>query len=539
MDAASPIAWPPDYTAEFQRRYRRGFFLFHDRDLQIKAMVYYKTHPIEWINDFCVTFDPRLSGIKTVPFVLFPKQVQFLEMLMEVVQTRESALVEKCRDVGATWMCVAFSVWLWLFHPGSTIGWGSNKEENVDKRGNPKAIFTKIRQVVSKLPKWMIPYGFTPREHATYMMLMNPENGSTITGEAGDNIGRSGRTTIFFKDESAHYVHSELIEASLSENTDVQIDISSVNGTGNVFYRRRMAGVLWQKGHAIPHGMTRVFIFDWRDHPAKTQEWYDTKRRKFESEGLLHIFAQEIDRDYSGSKEKIIIRPEWIEACFDAHLRLEGLGDWMTGKTTAGQDIADGGGDKNALNIKKGVVMTYADHWAGLAEDAASIALPACAERGVEELFYDAIGVGSGFKAGANALSQTYRNIAVLPWKGSWEVLDPKKNIIPDEPNSPKNEDQYENLKAQSWWRLRTRAYKTYQAVHQGKKYPVEELMSISTQIEKRHQLKMELSQAEYKTSGNGKTMVEKTPDGTLSPNLGDSAVINYNPVRKPVGFFD
>ena len=73
---------------------------------------------------------------------------------------------------------------------------------------------------------------------------------------------------------SAHYEHPELIEAALSENTEVQVDISSVNGSGNVFYRRRMAGEIWTPGKKIESGVTRVFIFDWRDLP-----WEENKLR--------------------------------------------------------------------------------------------------------------------------------------------------------------------------------------------------------------------------------------------------------------------
>src|SRR5690606_18584010 len=131
--------------------------------------------------------------------------------------------------------------------------------------------------------------------------LANNDNGATITGESGDNIGRGGRKSRYFKDESAHYERPELIEAALGDNTDVQIDISSVNGLGNVFHRRREAGVLWEPGAKIEPGMTRVFIFDWRDHPEKTQEWYDRRKARAEREGMQHIFAQEVDRNYSAA----------------------------------------------------------------------------------------------------------------------------------------------------------------------------------------------------------------------------------------------
>jgi phage terminase large subunit len=37
------------------------------------------------------------------------------------------------------------------------------------------------------------------------MKIENPELGGMIVGEAGDNIGRGNRTSIYFKDESAYY----------------------------------------------------------------------------------------------------------------------------------------------------------------------------------------------------------------------------------------------------------------------------------------------------------------------------------------------
>lgn len=100
-----------------------------------------------------------------------------------------------------------------------------------------------------------------------------------------------------------------------------------------------MAGEVWQRGAEMPKGKTRVFIFDWRDHPAKTQEWYDLRRSRAEAEGLLHVFAQEVDRDYLASVDNIIIKQEWVEAAIDAHIKLNIR---PSVERIAGQDIADG-----------------------------------------------------------------------------------------------------------------------------------------------------------------------------------------------------
>jgi hypothetical protein len=264
----------------------------------------------------------------------------------------------------------------------------------VDRVGDPDSIFEKMRMIINELPRFFWPNGFDPRQHMTYMKIINPENGATITGEAGDNIGRGGRKTIYFKDESAHYERPELIESALGDNTNVQIDISSVNGTGNVFYRRRMAGELWSKDGDVNPRKTQIFVMDWRDHPAKDQNWYDGRRERAEQEGLLHIFAQEVDRDYASAVEGVVIPSAWVKSAIDAHVK---LGIEPSGLTYAGQDIADEGGDKNALAIRTGILLKYSSEWGeGDTGDTARKSVRICVENGVDELHYDCLAIVTG-----------------------------------------------------------------------------------------------------------------------------------------------
>lgn len=534
------LKWNPDYKTENLRRIRMWNTLKHDRVLQEAAMVFYKTHPKEWIEDYVFTYDPRVRPpkAKTMPFLVFPKQEELIDFLMSAMKDNENGLVEKSRDMGATWLCAAMSVWLWLFEEGSAVGWGSRKEDLVDEIGNPDSIFEKMRIIINHLPTWQKPADFDPRRHATYMKIINPQHGSTIIGEVGDNIGRGGRSSIYFKDESAHYARPEKIEAALSENTNVQIDISSVAGTGNIFYRRRMAGEVWTPNTKPETGVTRVFIMDWRDHPNKTEEWYTNRKKRFDKEGLAHVFAQEVDRDYTASLERIIILSKWVNAAVDAHII---LGFEASGQRRAGQDVADDGGDKNAYVEGHGVVVEHCEEWGGESDEAAKTAIPIAVEHGVTELYYDAIGVGSGFKAGAKQLvsdGTVPETLQIYQWWGSAEVLDKEFNIVPDDDQSPKNEDFYENLKAQGWWRLRAAFKKTHDAVQAKRagKNPIfdpAELISLDSRMENLHALKMQLSQAVHKQSKAGKTMVDKKPKGARSPNLADAMVIWYTPTKE------
>lgn len=536
--AAPPPIWPPNYAEAFHKRKRRLRRLKHSAGARHRANLYYSSRPVEWINDWVLTYNPRnKKGIpRTLPFLLFPRQVDFVHFLQACLNDGESGLVEKARDIGATWLCCAFSIWLWLYHPGTSVGWGSRKEALVDRIGDPDSIFEKMRMIIKKLPLWMIPDGFDVKRHAVYMKLINPANGSTITGESGDNIGRGGRSTIYFKDESAHYEHPELIEAALGDNTDVQIDISSVNGTGNIFYRRRMSGQIWEPGAVMEPNKTRVFIFDWRDHPGKTQEWYDGRRAKMEREGLLHIFAQEVDRDYTSAIEGIIIPAKWIKASIDAHKKL-GFGD--EGERISALDVADGGGDSNAQAIRYGVILRHLAKWAQADDvgESTRLAINNCAIHGVSEFYYDGIGIGAGVKAETNRLGDEELlppYLRVMPWIASADPLNKEDNLIPGDDKSPIIGQILLNLKSQGWFSLRQRFEKTYKAVTYGIKYDPEELISIDSQIEYLWQLVTELSQPVWKKNpAKGKMTVDKTPEGTPSPNLADCVMMCYHPTRE------
>lgn len=528
--------WPPNYVDVFAWRQQQILRLKANPALVTGAKEFYRTHPVEFINHWCDTYDPRNAGGDTparMPFILFRRQAELVEFIQACLAAEESGLVEKCRDMGATWLCGAVSIWLWLFWPGSSVGWGSRKEQLVDKIGDPDSIFEKMRMIVRGVPRLFWPAGFRPDDHMTYMKFINPENGATITGEAGDNIGRGGRKLIYFKDESAHYERPEKIEAALADNTRVQIDISSVNGLGNVFHRRRESGVDWAPGMPAAKGATSVFVMDWRDHPGKTQAWYDARRKKALADGLLHIFSQEVDRNYAAAVDGIIIPAEWVRAAIDAHEKLgfDDAGGWV-----AGLDVADGGGDRNALAKRKGVVLRTVEEW-GERDTGVTTrrAIDSCSGLGPVDLQYDSIGVGAGVKAEANRLGdedKLPKGLRLVPWSAAAEVLDPEGHVEPGDRETPINRDFYQNLKAQAWWQLRRRFERTWRAINEpGFTWEPEHLISISSDLPLLRQVEKELSQATAGKSASMKLLVNKTPDGTRSPNLADAIVMAFWPV--------
>lgn len=533
-----------DYKRVYAWRIKMLAELRNNPEKLASAKVYYKTRSAEFIADWLDTYDPRLQGSKWVCFILFERQADFLAFMDGLLADKQNGLVEKARDMGATWLACAWTVWRWCFHEADAIGWGSRKQELVDKLGDVSSIFEKMRMLVNRMPDIWRPSSYD----ANFMKLINRSNGSTVTGESGDNIGRGGRSTAYIKDEAAYYERPEKIEAALGDNTNVQVDISSVNGLGNVFHRRREAGVVWTPaGEPIPSGMTRVFIFDWRDHPEKTQEWYDQRKAKAEREGMHHIFAQEVDRNYSAAVQNTVIAYEWIIAATDAHLTIPQLRVPPPNVWSAGLDVADGGIDRNALALRQWVILRHVDEWGdrdpGVSTRRAIDALRA--HKGIR-LQYDPIGVGSGVKTEYNRLCDdkivTYEQLRLIPWNAGASVVDPYERIIPDDDDSLLNRDMFQNFKAQAWWSLRTRFYKTWRIIDAMKRgsdvpfYAADELISIDSTMPMLDQVQKELAQPVSKQSTSLKTLIDKNPPGTRSPNMADAAVMSFFPAPEDEG---
>jgi len=257
-----------------------------------------------WSDNYVWTYDPRLvgqSGGAYVPFKLWPKQREIARWLLGRIRAAEEGLIEKSRDTGVTYICAAVALHQWLFTPGFKATFGSRKVDYVDKKDNPDSIFAKLRIMLRRLPAHMLPQGFVWSQHDHYMRLVNPHTGAVISGEGGDDMGRGGRSSVYFVDEAAFVPNAETVEKALSGNTDCVIWVSSVNGMGNLFARKR---------HSIlkSHQIARLH---WRDDPRKDEDWALAKKQSLSDPTT---WASEYDIDYSASVEGVCIPAAWVES---------------------------------------------------------------------------------------------------------------------------------------------------------------------------------------------------------------------------------
>jgi phage terminase large subunit len=485
-------------------------------------LTYYSKHIPAFIDDWALTFDPRLRDAKLIPFKLYPKQWELAEALLDSYRTGESLTLVKSRDSGASWLAVCIAVALAIFEDGFTCLIGSQLESKIDQSGtNANTLFGKARMFLDYLPE-EFRGGWAPKTGDLYMRLWWP-NGSVLFGQAGEAIGRGERASVALLDEYAHLLHPDKIDEALMATTPCKWYISSVNGTSNPFARRAM------------DGKNRVFWYRWTDDPKKTPEW---AAKMIGADGQRK-FDREYGCDFLAGNADQMIKQAWLDAATDAHIK---LGIEPVGRRFGGLDVGAGGDDANAFAvIHGGMLVEYVEIWPSsvLQFRECEKAVRLADQHDVESFAGDAAGVGAGLEGTFQQINEKREAEGKLaldfdPFKASSAPEFPWKPYRPV--SKDKVEDILPNRKSQGYDDLARRLEITYNAVTvPGYQYEQCDVVSFSSKNPNHDKLMQELAQITSEWRGQ-KLYVDKYGDGA-SPNAADAVMIALAPRNKPLEF--
>ena len=239
-----------------------------------------------WCEQFCYTFDPRDTANPHKRFILFPYQIRDAEILINCIRGGENALLDKSRDMGASWLAVAVIAWCWLFDESFHALVGSRKEDLVDDK-TIDSLFGKIDYILDRLPWWMVP-GYDSTKNRKKLHIEHP-SGNLITGEsANPNFGRGPRKNLVYLDEFAFWPDDKLVWTGISDTAPCKIVTSTPCGEANQFAALRFGS-----------GDINIITQHWTDHPFKDFAWYEAERHKRNYDPVS--IAQELDIDYKAS----------------------------------------------------------------------------------------------------------------------------------------------------------------------------------------------------------------------------------------------
>lgn len=513
-DPAVQAAWEEAVAKELRRRMKVVQRIHDDPVAQMKVLRYLGESGadglVAYARDWCWTYDPRNRSPvpKNCPLILWPRQEELLRALYETGESDQNLLIEKSRDTGVTWLIAGvYFTWRWRFTPGWAGAMGSRKEELLDRLGDPKTMFAKTRWVIAHVPRWMRPAGYNADLHSHFKRIVNPDNGASITGEAGPEMGRGGRASDYFLDEFGVMPRAQQVDAAVSGNSN------------HVIYAHTAAEPGVYMNQIRESGRARVFTLSWESDPRKDRNY----RARFLAKYGPEITAKELDIDWSSSGGNAFIPGHYVRAAMELDLPSHG-------PCEMGVDVADSGTNESVVCVRRGPVVTRLDSWLGMdpvatAHRSADIAL---ADK-CSILRYDNIGVGAGMTGGLNQRSAKEK----LEHVGVNVGTAPTGYYLPDAPRRQAS-DRFANLKAELWWRLRLRFENTWRRVVKGEDVPDEDCISIPADAV----LMGQLSAPQIEHTETGKMKVESKASlkrrGIQSPDRADALVLAYADVIGP-----
>ena len=264
----------------------------------------------------------------------------------------------------------------------------------------------------------------------------------------------------------------------------------------------------------VDSGLNEERLFDLKNLPRSTYDWV-------------------WEGGFNDDIENGLIKPEWFDACVDAHVKL-GMKEFGVSKVT--HDPSDLGNDPKATLVRKGNIITNVMQRTDLdVNEGSDWALGVAINENADQYEWDVGGLGLTLKRDVNNALDNKR-ITVHQFNGAAKVDHPKtiyessgaSNVI----QQKTWQEVCKNLRAQCYLKLRDRVYRTFKAVTENKMTNPDELISFSSSCENLTTLRAELCRMPIKPRSDGlfelytkKEMREKFK--VRSPNCADTLMMS------------
>lgn len=285
--------------------------------------------------------------------------------------------------------------------------------------------------------------------------------------------------------------------------------------------------------------MVMIVQINYDENPWFEQSGLESERL----DDLEHMTTAEYDHKwhgaYSDSIEGAIIRPEWFDACIDAH-KIERLAKVFQphGAVIAAHDPSDEGNDDKGYACRHGsIIKSVKAKDTGEIDEGCDWATGQAIQDGADWFVWDGDGMGTGLK---RQVSTAFAGTAIKyhMFRGSLSGIgqdNAKKVYMPqygDEHTKPKTyAETFKNNRAQYYTDLATRCYNTYRCVVKGEWVDPDEMISFDSDgIDNIPGLRSEICRIPKKHNPNGLIQImNKKEMKTLeidSPNEADSVMM-------------
>lgn len=211
-----------------------------------------------FIMRYCMIEEPKPDTTEWIPFELWPFQ---REVVFDLTASSKIAIL-KARQLGLTWLVVAYALWLMVFRPGSVVLIFSAGDTEA------KNFLARLKGMYAHLPDWMQPATELDNDHVLHFTT----GSRAISFTSSKKSGRSQTATLAIIDEADWLPYFSNTIAAVKptiDNGGQLVMLSSPDKTRpNSPFK-----TLWRNGRSGAADYRSIFI-PWFAHPNRSPEWY-------------------------------------------------------------------------------------------------------------------------------------------------------------------------------------------------------------------------------------------------------------------------
>lgn len=214
-----------------------------------------------FIHDYCMIYDGKTR--RWIPFDLWPMQGQVIDQL----DSHQMNVILKARQMGLTWVCIGFALWLMIFYPIQTILLFSRRDEEA-----VELLDFRLKGMYRRLPKWM-----QTREVKTsnaHEFKLSNESRALAFPTTG---GRSYTGTFALVDEADFVLDLgaliNAVEPTIEAGGQMILLSTADKNTPESEFKR-----LFRAAEAGENSWNAIFL-PWFARPDRTEGWYEQRKR--------------------------------------------------------------------------------------------------------------------------------------------------------------------------------------------------------------------------------------------------------------------
>ncbi len=248
--------------------------------------------------------EPAMHVTDWIPFKLWPFQTAVLKHFL----TGTLLTILKARQLGLTWLVVAYALWLMLFKPGTVVLIFSAGDTEA------KNLLARIKGMHQQLPAWLqatVAAGGDD-EHKYFF-----SNGSKARSFASTKkAGRSMTATLVILDEADWLMWFQATMAAIKPTIDgggqlIMLSTPDKEKPASSFKN------IWKAAHAGLNNYKAIFI-PWHARPDRDEEWYGRQVADAEMIDDVHQeYPATPAEALSGRSATKRFQPAWINRCSD------------------------------------------------------------------------------------------------------------------------------------------------------------------------------------------------------------------------------